>query len=72
MGGKTVDFGRQIAWSSPTTDDSDVVLLPETLAPGEEVKLADVLSDDPAARRAVRRRLRLIDMRRRPLSPACA
>ena len=47
MGGKTIDSGSQVAWNSPTTDDSSVILLPKMLAPGEEVKLADVLSDIP-------------------------
>jgi hypothetical protein len=47
MGTKTIDSGSQVAWNSPTTDDSNVVLLPKMLAPGEEVELADVLSDIP-------------------------
>lgn len=45
FGTTTIDSGRQVAWSSPTTDDDGVVLLPKMLAPGEQVKLADVLSD---------------------------
>ena len=47
MGTSAIDSGSQVAWNSPTTDDSSVVLLPRMLAPGEEVKLADVLSDVP-------------------------
>jgi hypothetical protein len=45
FGSDNVDSGRQVAWNSPTSDDSGVVLLPRMLAPGESVKLADVLSD---------------------------
>ncbi|HVY52643.1 MAG TPA: hypothetical protein VHA07_13925 [Devosia sp.] len=45
FGTTTIDSGRQVAWASPTTDDDGVVLLPKMLAPGESVKLADVLSD---------------------------
>jgi len=48
FGTTTVDSGSQISWSSPTTDDGDVITLPKMLAPGEELKLADVLSDVPA------------------------
>jgi hypothetical protein len=47
MGAKTIESGSQVAWASPTTDDANVVLLPRMLAPGDEVKLADVLSDAP-------------------------
>jgi hypothetical protein len=43
-GNSVLDSGLQIAWASPTTDDSGVILLPKMLAPGEEVQLADVLS----------------------------
>jgi hypothetical protein len=49
FGGDNLDSGRQIAWRSPTTGDEGVILLPKMLAPGEEVKLADVLSDDALA-----------------------
>jgi hypothetical protein len=44
-GNSVLDSGRQISWRSPTTNDSGVVLLPKMLAPGEEVQLADILSD---------------------------
>ena len=44
-GNSVLDSGRQVSWSSPTTQDSGIVLLPKMLAPGEEVQLADVLSD---------------------------
>ncbi len=47
FGGANVDSGRQVAWASPTTDDGAVITLPKTLAPGEQLKLADVLSDVP-------------------------
>ena len=47
FGNANVDSGRQVAWSSPTTDDGAVITLPRMLAPGEELKLADVLSDVP-------------------------
>jgi hypothetical protein len=47
FGSANVDSGRQVAWSSPTTDDGAVITLPKTLAPGEQLKLADVLSDVP-------------------------
>ena len=43
-GNSVLDSGLQISWTSPTTDDSGVTLLPKMLAPGEEVQLADVLS----------------------------
>ncbi|MEO9227595.1 MAG: hypothetical protein ABI216_01400 [Devosia sp.] len=45
FGDKNLDSGLQIAWRSPATDDSGVVLLPKMLAPGDEVKLAGVLTD---------------------------
>jgi hypothetical protein len=44
-GNSTLDSGLQIEWGSPTTGDGGRVLLPKMLAPGEEVKLADALSD---------------------------
>jgi len=44
-GNSVLDSGRQVSWGSPTTNDSGLVLLPKMLAPGEEVQLADVLSD---------------------------
>lgn len=47
FGSGDVDSGRQVAWASPTTDDGAVITLPKTLAPGEQLKLADVLSDVP-------------------------
>ncbi len=47
FGTNNVDSGSQISWSSPTTDDGDVITLPKMLAPGEELRLADVLSDVP-------------------------
>jgi hypothetical protein len=47
FGNANVDSGRQVAWSSPTTADGEVILLPKMLAPGEQLKLADVLSDVP-------------------------
>jgi hypothetical protein len=47
FGGANVDSGRQVAWSSPTTEDGAIITLPKTLAPGEQLKLADVLSDVP-------------------------
>jgi hypothetical protein len=49
FGNDVLDSGRQIAWRSPTTGDEGVVLLPKMLGPGEEVKLADVLTDDAHA-----------------------
>jgi hypothetical protein len=48
FGSATVDSGRQVAWSSPTTEDGDVITLPKTLAPGEQLKLTNVLSDVPS------------------------
>jgi hypothetical protein len=45
-GNSVLDSGLQIEWGSPTTGDGGRVLLPKMLAPGEEVKLADVLSAD--------------------------
>jgi hypothetical protein len=48
FGNDNVDSGRQVSWSSPTTDDGAVITLPKMLAPGEELRLADVLSDVPA------------------------
>jgi hypothetical protein len=45
FGSDNLESGRQIAWNSPSTDDSGVILLPKMLAPGDSVKLADVLSD---------------------------
>lgn len=47
FGTNNVDSGSQISWSSPTTGDGNVITLPRMLAPGEELKLADVLSDVP-------------------------
>ena len=47
FGTDNVDSGSQVSWSSPTTDDGDVITLPKMLAPGEELRLADVLSDVP-------------------------
>lgn len=47
FGNNNVDSGSQISWSSPTTDDGDVITLPRMLAPGEELRLTDVLSDVP-------------------------
>ena len=49
FGSKPIDSGRQIAWSSPTTGDDGVLAMPGTLRPGEEVRLADILSDDAEA-----------------------
>ena len=43
-GNDNLDAGRQIAWSSPTTGDGGVIPLPKTLGPGDQVKLAEVLS----------------------------
>ena len=45
FGDKVLDTGIQIEWRSPSTDDSGKILLPKRLAPGDEVKLAEVLSD---------------------------
>src|SRR4051812_823601 len=45
-GNTNLDSGRVITWRSPTTGDQGEVLLPKMLAPGEEVKLFDVLSDE--------------------------
>jgi hypothetical protein len=45
FGSNNIDSGREVAWSSPATDDDGVILLPRMLAPGDSVKLADVLSD---------------------------
>ena len=49
FGSKPIDSGRQVAWRSPTTGDDSVVSLPGTLQPGEELELADVLTDDAVA-----------------------
>ena len=46
FGDKVLESGLQIEWRSPSTDDDGVILLPKMLAPGEEVKLADVLTDE--------------------------
>jgi hypothetical protein len=45
FGNAVVDSGRQIEWRSPTTNDDGRILLPRMLNPGDEVKLADVLTD---------------------------
>ena len=45
FGSANIESGRQVEWSSPATQDGGVVLLPKMLAPGDSVKLADVLSD---------------------------
>jgi len=49
FGDKILDSGVQIEWTSPSTHDDGTVLLPKMLAPGDEVKLAEVLSDDAFA-----------------------
>jgi hypothetical protein len=43
-GNDNLDSGRTVAWASPSTGDGGTLLLPKSLAPGEEVKLADLLS----------------------------
>jgi hypothetical protein len=47
-GSNTIDSGRQVSWTSPSTGDHGLTLMPKSLAPGEEVQLADVLSDTVA------------------------
>lgn len=47
FGTQNVDSGRQVSWSSPSTEDGNVITLPRMLAPGEELRLTDVLSDVP-------------------------
>lgn len=44
FGTMNVDSGRQVAWNSPRSGDSGVVMLPRMLAPGEELRLSHVLS----------------------------
>ena len=47
FGDTNADSGRQVDWSSPDTLDGGTLTLPKMLAPGEELRLADVLSDVP-------------------------
>jgi hypothetical protein len=47
FGSENVDSGRQVEWSSPSTEDGNIITLPKMLAPGEELRLVDVLSDVP-------------------------
>jgi hypothetical protein len=47
FGSENVDSGRQVEWSSPSTEDGNIITLPKMLAPGEELRLGDVLSDVP-------------------------
>ena len=42
FGDKNLDSGRQIAWNSPSTGDSGLAMVPKMLAPGEEVRIADL------------------------------
>lgn len=49
FGNGNLDSGLQISWRSPTTNDEGVILLPKMLAPGDEVKLAGILSGDANA-----------------------
>ena len=44
FGEKNLDSGRQLEWASRTTGDQGTLMLPVMLAPGEEVRIADVLS----------------------------
>jgi|SRR6185369_5524210 len=46
FGDTNLDSGRQVEWRSPTTEDAGIIMLPKMLAPGEQIKLADVLSDE--------------------------
>ena len=49
FGNRNLDSGRQVSWRSPTTGVEGTILMPKMLAPGEEVELYGVLSDDAAA-----------------------
>ena len=44
FGDVSLDSGRQVAWASPETGDSGVITVPVMVAPGDEVRLADLLS----------------------------
>jgi hypothetical protein len=45
FGDTNADSGRQLVWSAPNTNDGGTLTLPKMLAPGEEVLIADVLTD---------------------------
>ena len=45
FGDTNADSGRQVSWSSPDTGDAGELMLPKMLAPGEDVLIADVLTD---------------------------
>ena len=45
FGDTNADSGRQVAWSSPDTADGGTLMLPKMLAPGEQVLIADILTD---------------------------
>jgi len=44
FGDANADSGRQVSWAS-TTGDEGTLLLPKMLAPGEEVMIAEVLTE---------------------------
>lgn len=46
-GDKAADSGRQVVWASPSTNDGNLILLPKMLGPGDQVKLAGVLTSIP-------------------------
>jgi hypothetical protein len=45
FGDTNAESGSQISWASPATGDAGTLLLPKMLAPGEELMIADVLTD---------------------------
>src|SRR3982751_6450925 len=45
FGDTNADSGRQVSWASPMTGDEGTLMLPKMLAPGEEVMIAEVLTD---------------------------